>query len=810
MDKLKYIKLENEDGSYSSSIPISVEAQYIDINNEQDLADYINENNINIHNLQNATSGLNNKVDTNTSAIQGLASGSPKGSYATVEALISANPATGVYIIQADGHVYSWTKNGDTAIDLGAYQAVVNDYYGFYNNQIKMNNLSITSLNPEILDDLYLNWGETIDLENDSSVEIEDNCYYWIPTNTEVGSYGNLRKSESTDFRSYKYYPDANTTWTIDGADFWQQRCVLVVDPNQNNKVIFSTVHDQYAVETQKAVFSIDRPGLIIIMSGCKNMWDKTSGINEQVKMKYRWLSRPRLRKLLSIEKKYNKVRPKLLWTWKNCISSANHILTYNESDRYTTYVYELTKGYTYRFKGYNYGVVNLYTIVDKNMTTIYEDSWAEHTGYGFYRGKDFDYTPTEDCYLLMSRYIIDTEEHYEDKQPYRYCLEIVDNLPLNTITYNDKVNFKTIKEFKKIKEYITLNPSEIATKIIDYGYIRMSYDKNDIGEFLKTPAVMAGYGNYFIPVTPGDIYWFKVQHNYEGTAWGICDENFILKRAVDLPSSGLSTMVEDTVMIEPGEAYLVLATKNFNFLRKVISFDIKGEHVLNGLKICYDGDSLTESRLSGIAANGGAYAKLIADKVDGTYENQAVGGGTITSQKAVGGTRHSVYDNLENLPTDANIYVFSGGINDYWQSQTLGEITTGYTDEINPGTICGALEGIFRYAIDNFLGKPILFVITHKVSQTHLIPNSKGYTFQDVVDKIIAICKKYSIPYYNAFDESGVNGGISSQSLEFMTAGSSGSPDGCHINEKGYGKYYVPQIIAKLESMVNLDYLDK
>lgn len=124
MDKLKYVKLENEDGSYSDSIPISVEAKYIDINNEQDLADYINENNINIHNLQNETLSLNNQVITNTSAIQGLASGSPKGTYATTTALINANPATGVYIITENGHIYSWTKNASSAVDLGVYQSV--------------------------------------------------------------------------------------------------------------------------------------------------------------------------------------------------------------------------------------------------------------------------------------------------------------------------------------------------------------------------------------------------------------------------------------------------------------------------------------------------------------------------------------------------------------------------------------------------------------------------------------------------------------------------------------------------------------
>ena len=36
----------------------------------------------------------------------------------------TANPETGVYIVQEDGHVYSWTKNSENAIDLGVYQAI--------------------------------------------------------------------------------------------------------------------------------------------------------------------------------------------------------------------------------------------------------------------------------------------------------------------------------------------------------------------------------------------------------------------------------------------------------------------------------------------------------------------------------------------------------------------------------------------------------------------------------------------------------------------------------------------------------------
>ena len=158
MDKLKYVKLENPDGSYSDSIPLSVSAEYVDITSEENLANYVNQNNIDINDLKNSNENLQSQINTNvsaiqglanyvnqnnidindlknsdenlqsqintnTSAIQGLASGSPKGVYNTTALLISSNPETGVYIVSADGHIYSWIKNGSDVVDLGVYQA---------------------------------------------------------------------------------------------------------------------------------------------------------------------------------------------------------------------------------------------------------------------------------------------------------------------------------------------------------------------------------------------------------------------------------------------------------------------------------------------------------------------------------------------------------------------------------------------------------------------------------------------------------------------------------------------------------------
>lgn len=129
MDKLKYIKLENEDGSYSNSIPLAVDSDHVDVNGNT-LTNELNykANNSSINNLQNQ--------------INSLASGSPKGVYTDTEALKAANPKTGVYIVTGNGHIYSWTKNqSEDPIDLGVYQAtgiVDNGVLGkHFNNSVK-------------------------------------------------------------------------------------------------------------------------------------------------------------------------------------------------------------------------------------------------------------------------------------------------------------------------------------------------------------------------------------------------------------------------------------------------------------------------------------------------------------------------------------------------------------------------------------------------------------------------------------------------------------------------------------------------
>lgn len=204
----------------------------------------------------------------------------------------------------------------------------------------------------------------------------------------------------------------------------------------------------------------------------------------------------------------------------------------------------------------------------------------------------------------------------------------------------------------------------------------------------------------------------------------------------------------------------------------------LEAEHTsLRGKKIVYDGDSIFAYSY---------HANPIAQITGSTFENQAVSSAWISATTE----KHSVVNNLANLPTDGDLYCFEGGINDFWNDVPIGEVTSSYTGTVDNSTLCGALETIFRYAQENFVGKPVCFVIVHKISYTATSPNSNGDTFTDYHDAMVKVCEKYSIPYYDAFKRSGLNVLINAQKEAYCT-------DLVHPNEDGHKRYYVPQLIA-------------
>ena len=285
------------------------------------------------------------------------------------------------------------------------------------------------------------------------------------------------------------------------------------------------------------------------------------------------------------------------------------------------------------------------------------------------------------------------------------------------------------------------------------------------------------------VTVTSADMKYFRVS-----CAISVID-SYMIVEGTELPEDyspyGAMNLNENFVLNETQKAQVE---------------QIAGGSTLEGKLIAYNGDSIAESRLAtGNTYNGGAYAKMIADLTGGTYQNIAHGGGILASAPGDGGSMpHSVVNTIASMPNNADLICLEGGINDYWRKVPLGDYSeSDYSSTPDTTTICGALEKIFRDATQKWVGKPICFVIVHKIKSTVYVANSAGYTFAQAREKMIGICNKYAIPYYDAFAESGLNAYNDIQNTTFLTSNSSGTADGCHPNAAGYEKYYVPQLIA-------------
>lgn len=186
--KIKEIKIVNQDES-TEVADIGADAQNVDYNDttvKAELDKLNNDINTNATNISSEIATRANAVTSLQSQINILASGSPKGVYATTTALINANPNTGVYIVTTDGHIYSWTKNAGSAVDLGIYQAT-----GIGENRISMYNLD-TYINNSIdsnfsnMENSIIEYGKYIET-NGSERSASEDVYALISTTLRGG-----------------------------------------------------------------------------------------------------------------------------------------------------------------------------------------------------------------------------------------------------------------------------------------------------------------------------------------------------------------------------------------------------------------------------------------------------------------------------------------------------------------------------------------------------------------------------------------------------------------------------------------------
>ena len=173
--------------------------------------------------------------------------------------------------------------------------------------------------------------------------------------------------------------------------------------------------------------------------------------------------------------------------------------------------------------------------------------------------------------------------------------------------------------------------------------------------------------------------------------------------------------------------------------------------------------------------------------------QNIGVGGGTIAAGQVYGdqSERFAICTSLQNLSANNDFIIMEGGINDSSLPVTMGEISTGFDAELNNETFCGGLEYMFKYAVTNFSGKKLGFIIPHNANN--------GFSFGGTYyEKAIELAKKWGIPVCDLNVNIPPLGRIASLKSTYTVSG-----DGWHPNELAYQTFYLPKIAAFLESLL-------
>lgn len=306
-------------------------------------------------------------------------------------------------------------------------------------------------------------------------------------------------------------------------------------------------------------------------------------------------------------------------------------------------------------------------------------------------------------------------------------------------------------------------------------------------------------YWSTLTELLPETRYCYQLDNLYiDGEAISTSTNNSIYQ------SGGLwyaRSLIEDTAVVN----------------KKYVETKIINYSPLAGKKIAYHGDSICESRTdaSKLNYNGGGYAKIIADITGSTYDNKAGSGSVLVSALPSGQslsndtTAKYIVTDMDSMPDDADIICFQGGINDWSKGCPFGELSAenDYSGTLDTKTVIGALETICRKAINKWSGKPICFIITHKIANGNSAyakcSGTDPWSYKELHDVMIQIFNKYSIPYLDMFNEGGLNSYMDIHNTLYFTGGSLGTPDKTHPNEEAYRKYYVPKLIELFESLV-------
>jgi lysophospholipase L1-like esterase len=643
--------------------------------------------------LDTTNSNVNLKADK--TEVQAIASGSPKGTYATLSALQTAFPTgnANIYLVTADGKWYYW--NGSAWTAGGVYQATGISSKGVSSGHIS-DNLTKPfkgyrfNIKPVANDLIYIDFVFKLS-DVVSQVTTSDKYRVLMDIVSETSNVGNCG--------FLFYYNNSSTPGNVGGGTnniSWNVDAVLSqdaftsIDATKHNfaNTIYQYVHVLCWIDpTDNAVFNKINTTDLTLMIGAIN-------VGSPVAIGFYMADA-------------NSTKTKIKYFDKQLLSYANTIDAITKDSQV---VIERD--------------TNINNLIKENV-----DSLSDKVTYS--------YTSTtsenKDVYLVFQFDINDILNTLGTYEKYEFMLNF----------YSDNVEVVTLGAGYWANN--NSSPGTISGGATDAAEYPISYTPGKNVLYYQSREIsnkIYRYVKFAVKV--------RVNNSVPYTeVFYICNPKLRIGSAVLSPSTA-SVLYATTATLEhniPYPASIITKKAVDSSLANAVS-NITVVSKWAGKVWDAMGDSITDKNNVSATLK---YGEIVASKVGCTINNYGIGGTGLLTDGA--NPYLAMYKRITDMNTNADLITVFGGTND-WDADLFPLGIFGDAPADSPTTIYGCLDLMCRSLITRFPTKIIAF-FTPLPRNNNRAAKTQGYTLDDLSNAIIKVCGKYSIPVLDLYHNS-------------------------------------------------------
>ena len=403
-------------------------------------------------------------------------------------------------------------------------------------------------------------------------------------------------------------------------------------------------------------------------------------------------------------------------------------------------------------------------------MVHVYDE---EYNHLGSYAGTIHSEVPIECYYARLSLFYRDNRDISDAYS------ELISKYKFYNYKFNNPVEMirdESIYQLNRWQKGLVNTTNGVF--LPSQNTISSDYILGKKGNYIET----LGAGTRFYVVLFDQHFNYIKGYSYVTSSMTINDEFYAMRIVARYDDSRIISETEKAELINGLNLYNFTTLPNW-----VVPVTERGNH-LSGKTLLNFGDSIASSQTEGVDG----YHELIANKNKMNLVDHARNGATITVVEGNTNNLKTQIDNAIAAKVKPDYVLFDGLRNDVSHPEnTIGEITTGYTESLDLNTFCGAFEYYCKTMRENWLGAKIIYIRTHNtfvVGQRQVV----------LGELALEMCRKWSIPYVDIYSEGGLNTHfVGTRGLYTLS-----ETDGTHPNQLGYETFYVPPIESKMKSV--------